>query len=579
MTGLLFRKMRRPLMTLMLVSALARLPAQNNQKVYPVDSGVYEAIRLLYLSRGLALPSTSGPWSGDELLLMLRRIDAARLTPGERAAFDYAEALLALRRGTLHFSGALNLEAYGHTNTAVFTRPEDYIRPLGENRPFINLDAEVWITPHAYGFFELPLANTIYNTMVTKDGKSAPGSTLFGARPFGINAIMIPPAGGEDFSLNFPVRGFVAAGGRGFSFQIGRDRLSWGPGESGNFMAGDHVPYHSMFRTAFYGEAVKWSFNVSSFSFPGDFYGDDGAGNAVLRGWGSQYDEVEGLNLFIAHRFEARGFNGRAGFAFTEGLMYQSAGALDPVVLLPAMFLHNLYRMQNANSMITFEADYAVFPALNVYVQLAMDEFSMGFGEAVPGRDDDARPNGFGYMAGLRGALPLGAGMIAGSAELVFTDPYLYLRLKNSEQGSGPRLDWVVANRYHYSATEGAYYVEDFLGYRWGGDAVVLNLNVRYRTFARWNAAANVMLLFHGAHDKWTAWTLVDNGDGQDGDHPPNSGTPSSAHPGRNFADRNAGERDAVNMISALTLSGEYLLLENLRAYGRVDLVRMSHPG
>ncbi|MDR2740403.1 MAG: hypothetical protein LBB68_11315 [Treponema sp.] len=243
------------------------------------------------------------------------------------------------------------------------------------------------------------------------------------------------------------------------------------------------------------------------------------------------------------------------------------------------MFLHNGYRMSNSNSIIAFEADYAVFPALSFYAQLAMDELAMGFGEKVPGADDDAKPNAFAYMLGAGTAFPLVNGIFEGSTELVYTDPYMYLRLQDSKTGSGPRLDYVVANRYHSTPSEGVYYVENFLGYRWGGDAVVLNLNVKYNTFARWKAAANFMRMPHGTHDKWTAWSLVDNGDGQNDDSPIVEGIPTSSHGSKNFADANASVRDTLNFISALTLSGEYRLFARITAWGRIDLVSQSSSG
>ncbi|MFA6906424.1 MAG: hypothetical protein WCQ62_09350, partial [Sphaerochaeta sp.] len=62
------------LMVLFVLIALLLAPglsAANHQKVYSLDSDIYEAIQILYVSQGLSLPSTTGPYSQAELTLML----------------------------------------------------------------------------------------------------------------------------------------------------------------------------------------------------------------------------------------------------------------------------------------------------------------------------------------------------------------------------------------------------------------------------------------------------------------------------------------------------------------------------
>ncbi|MDR3277085.1 MAG: hypothetical protein LBT11_07775, partial [Treponema sp.] len=244
----------------------------NSQKIYPIDSEVYAAVKARYISQGLALPSTAGPWSGDELLRMLDRLDTAAFTPGEQAAWDYALGKLGFgfaetKAGTqpdFRFSGSVNLEMSAHTNTDDFIGADDFILPWNRHRPLAALDMEAWVTGHGYGFFELPVGNNFPNTMYQGDGKLILGSTLYGKAPFTTNIIMLPPAGGADFDLNFPFRAFISAGGgavdgSGWSLEIGRERLSWGPGESGNFLVGSQVDYHNSIRTTFYNDTFKWT--------------------------------------------------------------------------------------------------------------------------------------------------------------------------------------------------------------------------------------------------------------------------------------------------------------------------------
>jgi hypothetical protein len=431
------------------------------------------------------------------------------------------------------------------------------------------------------------------------------GSTIYGKEPFATNIIMMPPATGSDFNMNWPFRAFMSAGGSNWSLQIGRERLSWGPGESGNFLLGSQVDYHNSIRTTFYNKAFKWTYNVSSFPWPGNYYSTGTGGKLWLNGPNGQSDQnekVKGINLFIAHRLEFRALGDKFGFVMNEGLMYQSEDAtLDPLVLIPSMFLHNAYIALNANSILTFEANYSPIPAINIYAQAAMDEFAIGFSENVPGKDDNAYPNGYAWMLGAKTAFSLGTGMFSASLEGAYTDPYLYLRAEITRSpGFGQaqtqrRLDFVVANRYYY--VDSAYYKEDYLGYRWGGDAIVANLNADYRVFGKWNVHANLMVMVHGTTDKWTTWTWVDNGDGvidpdtsNRGDETPYYETPSSSHPSGNYADPNAGSRNAASVTTALSLSGELQLaslprlaalpvLRDMSAYAQADFVVVANKG
>ncbi len=61
---------------LLLCIAMSLVFASSNaQKIYSVDSSVYKNMVKLYLATGHAMPSTTGPYSGDELVKMLNIID------------------------------------------------------------------------------------------------------------------------------------------------------------------------------------------------------------------------------------------------------------------------------------------------------------------------------------------------------------------------------------------------------------------------------------------------------------------------------------------------------------------------
>ena len=68
-------------MTLSLTLAFA---ASNGVKAVEVGSDVYNAVKSLYISQGHALPSTTGPWSENEVKLMLNKLDKEKLTTSEK---------------------------------------------------------------------------------------------------------------------------------------------------------------------------------------------------------------------------------------------------------------------------------------------------------------------------------------------------------------------------------------------------------------------------------------------------------------------------------------------------------------
>lgn len=98
----------------------------------------------------------------------------------------------------------------------------------------------------------------------------------FGTTPFGTNVPMIPPSLIPDLDFNMPYRAFVATGGEHWSFQIGRDRLSWGAGQTGNLMVSDSFKYHTMARVTTFSDWFKYTFVTSFFRILANIY-DPGA--------------------------------------------------------------------------------------------------------------------------------------------------------------------------------------------------------------------------------------------------------------------------------------------------------------
>lgn len=555
------------------VVVLAPLPAMNNQKIHSLDSDVYEAVSYLYLEQGMALPSSAGPWSGDELLSMLAKVDRERVSPAGKDVYDYVAGVLSSAdRNQLSdsFASAYNfdfsVEAYAHTNTQDFTTDDDWNYSFEERRPILDSSMEMWMTDSIYGLAAVSIGQNRY----TGNGNS---TVFYGEKTLTLN---LDPAGNiSNFSLNFPRRSFVSAGGKHWNMMLGRDRLSWGNGVTGNLVIGGHTDYHDFFRFTSYHDSFKYSYLISSMVHPANFYDGDGTPGdplVLVRGRAQDY-LLRGLNLFIAHRFEWTLAKDRLRLSVSEGLQYQSLeNRLDIRALSPTLLMHNFYIIRESNSTLTLELDYSPMKHLNLYGQAMVDDFS------IPG-EANQNPSAFGLLVGAKTAFPLKGGAFHASLEGVKTDPFLYIRDDGNRysQGSDPStspypISFIMAQR---ALAVGGYtqYAFDFIGYEYGNDALVLSLNAGYRRYGSWYVDATLFHMWHGTFDMFTLW---DGGAAAVG-----ASTPTDSHAGFGNAgdsDAEAGRR-AVERTFLVSLQGGYTLLPGLDVYGQGDLFVISNKG
>ncbi|MDY4888192.1 MAG: hypothetical protein SO135_00390, partial [Sphaerochaetaceae bacterium] len=515
----------------------------NQQKIYETTSEVYEAIRLLYIAKGHALPSSTGPWSASELALMADKINEQGLSSGQKSTYEFIMAELGsepvqLAEGVaMNFDFNANLEGYYHNSKdTAFQGRSNWIYGMMHQKPFIALDWETWAAGHFYGFFEFDLMNQIH----VNSGEI--GSTAFSTNIMGFQNLVFKI---NDMNFNFPYRAFISGGGAHWSFQIGRDRLNWGAGETGNLFVGDNLLYHNMARITTFSDVFKYTFVASFFPHQMNYSGTP---------WGeskNQHQVIKGLSMFMAHRIEGRLFHDKLNITLTESIMYMNEdGNLDLMVLNPMMFYHNNYIRSMSNSLLGFEVDWTIVNGLNIYAQAVIDEFALP-GEPIPGKDSKSLPSAYGFLVGLKGAFSVGNGMLYGSLEGVRTDPFLYLRDKaNYSQSKGEYgINYVVAVR-NYSES-GVTYDEEFLGYKYGGDALVGNFNVGYKQFGKFHVEGNVFFMAHGTFDKWTCWSYVGNGDGAYFDNSELQ-TPTESHPTPNHK----GDVSARNSVEYTTVIG-----------------------
>ena len=88
--------MRKTILTaLLLILCMVSLFAYTNQqRIISIDSPAYKAMETLYILAGKSLPSSSGPWSENEMVLMLQRLNRDSLNDTAKAYYDYIESLI-----------------------------------------------------------------------------------------------------------------------------------------------------------------------------------------------------------------------------------------------------------------------------------------------------------------------------------------------------------------------------------------------------------------------------------------------------------------------------------------------------
>jgi hypothetical protein len=242
------------------------------------------------------------------------------------------------------------------------------------------------------------------------------------------------------------------------------------------------------------------------------------------------------------------------------------------------MIYHNYYIRSNANSLLGLELDYTPMPGLNVYAQAVVDEFSLP-GEPIPSETEANYPPSFGYLAGARYVTSIKDLIGTVSVEFAHTDPFLYLRYEteNNAVSTNPdhyHLNYVGVIR-EFTQT-GMYYHADFLGYQYGPDAIVINVNGGVKDFGKWHVDLNGFYMIHGTHDIYTAWSNIGFNTGV----PHDISTPTTDHLTVNYNDSDAqDERDSASQTLVIGASGSYQIMKGLSTFGQLDYININNYG
>lgn len=342
----------------------------NQQRIISVDSPAYKAMETLYILAGKSLPSSSGPWSENEMALMLQRIDRNSLNDTAKEYYDYVESLISASpklqysdNFAMQFGLGLNLEGYLHTDTDHFVDEEDWFHGFTSRKPFLKVNFETWPANNFYGYFELTVQHN-YGYDIGTD-KNLLYKNKFNFNVPIVNAMLFSMPSNDNFFADFdwtvPYKSIVSVGGNHWNIVAGRDKLSWGNGETGNLMLSDSFPKQTFTRFSTYFSSFKYSILFSI--YPGiDSKAD------------KQFESLDGYKALIAHRLEFNLFNNKVGFIINESCMYWSTTEQQFTIaqINPFGFMHNEYVARNGNSLLVFEANYTPINGVNIYGQLPL---------------------------------------------------------------------------------------------------------------------------------------------------------------------------------------------------------------
>lgn len=451
------------------------------QRIYTVDDEIYMAIYNLFISAGYSPLFSSGPWSQAELIKMLSSIDYTTLTPSEKSLYNKInnklnEADYTFSPDAFGFSININtaLETYTHLNTSdYFQGHENWIYPYQKQLPV--LSAGLGFHP-----FESMM---IYTDFLL--GKTYSEENGFGTTHFNTN---IPINIATDMNVSMPYRAYVSVGGNYWNILLGRERISWGEGESGNFLIGDNFPYNNTCRFTAYNSNLKYTFLTNFYLHPQNYDID------------KQHLPINGIYMFMAHRLEWRIHN-KFNINLSESIIYQNeTNYIDISILNPAMFFHDYYMRGNANSSITIELNYTPIRNLSLYFQGIVDEF--GFGG-----DEYHNPNAIGLMLGTKYIHTFSNEVIAKTiVEAVYTDPYLYLR--DSYDNAGFPLNFTAAFR-EFAIDKGIVNHINFIGYGYGNDLIAVMVKEDISKYELFNTSLSITYIAKGSKDINSQWRTI----------------------------------------------------------------------
>ncbi|MDR0589746.1 MAG: capsule assembly Wzi family protein [Spirochaetaceae bacterium] len=481
------------LSTLVFFFAALALARGHAEPMVMISAGdpLLDDLRFLLREGGVSFTSLTPPFSGYEIQGLLRDLNPETLSgPGFAAYQRITEALnpkLLLPRGIFNLSLGVQTapEFRFRTNKEVY-----WIRGIHDSPAFLSIPVNLFFTDYL-------LLNA--EPVLTSEPSSYEDEGVW----WNTNLPYLP----QRVDLNLPLRAFAAAGGPWWSFQIGRDRLSFGPGKTGNLALSDTPDFYDFGRISFFSPHFKYSFFISQLPLATDSLFAPGFGPASS----GELTQTTRRYLYL-HRIDMRFFR-RFSLGFTEGIMVGNSPPelrfFTPLGLFHSFFAWNDYEAWQgmgprgnagegsmAGSLFSVDLEWAVLPALALYGQLVMNEFSTSYEKKR--WPDSQPPNGLGYLAGLEYIPGFTSWQASFYGELVYTDPYLYVL-------SSPFASFISMRRLPELGDKELRY--RWIGHPQGRDTLLVALGADFLR-EPWKFALGLSFIRRGEHTIRWDWSL-----------------------------------------------------------------------
>jgi hypothetical protein len=526
------------------LSALFLLPVTvfpQNQQVLPLSSPLYDEMDALYTLCGLAAPSAARPWTNAEAAAILQKIDgfaAAAPDPRVRDLSDrIAAELSAPFKFTLDDLAGLNvqldvaLEAYAHTNGGDFAREEDWRYGYEERKPFLKLTLELGIASWFYVTCDLRYGRNRFDERdrrrdiaditagigaVVPPPDSGAESYAFPSRSWAYSSPFITNvlAGFDEFDFDWPKRANLTAGGEHWNLSIARDRLKWGRGRTGSFVFDDHRDYDEYLQFSAFTGNFKYQWLNVFYTLP-------------------EFGGMPGFKFLMAHRLEFRLLPSLV-VAVSENVMV-NPGGFSPASLNPALIYHNWYDRSRFNAIAQLELEYTPVAGWRLYTEAVIDQFKAFW-------EDESEPSAWGILGGMGHTRFAGPGLLILSLEGAYTSPLLYRR---------DGVDFLTALPVKVNGSRDNL-VFDYTGYPYGGDALVLQIDSRYRFPGNALISASLFGVIHGRMNPFVSH----NRDGN------NNGLANLTGPAP------SGSGDEREHILGISIRGDYTLPKKIAVFG-----------
>ncbi len=495
------------ILILILILALFSISAHtNNAIVFDPEDSIYSDMDALYSEASLVRPSTKRPWSESEVRMMLERVDLTSLSSyGEELYRKIENRVNSGLRWNFGEDLGVNVgfdttaEMYAHTNSEEFTTEYDWERTYDERKSFLKLYVEFTSGDNFYTTSDLHFRHnrvdrldtfTQYSTSeggrLSKDGYV--GSYKFTdpnlyfiswsnqfASSFMTNIFFDT----THFSFIWPRRAVFSFGGKNWNFSVNRDRLTLGNASSSNLLVDDHT-FSDYARLTFFSNYFKYDF-VMLFM------------NSIVKSGEPMNEESR---AYLIHTLEFRVLD-RVSFTLSENVMYRYK-TLDLEYLNPSFIYHNLNNRDMFNAFAYLDINVLVTKGFEFYGQLGIDQ-------AQAPNEDDSQTSSYGIIGGLRYTTNLKDGTLTLYGEYAKTTPMLYRRDK---------VDFIRNTRYNAVAGT-AYFVNcfDYVGFTYGGDTRMLELNAEYASIHNWDVTVFSRFVQKGEVNIYTSHNSDGNND------------------------------------------------------------------